>query len=363
MSQAAVPESERRSRLEGWLAERLGVDRVRVDGLAPPATGLSSETRLFEASWPDIDGPGRLDAVLRAAPTGEGPFPSYDMALQFHVMDRLRRHTRVPVPEVLWLEEDASVLGAPFLVMRRVEGEAPIDFRPSYHAAGFYREASSEGRRRIWQGVVEAIAALHAADWRKLAIPGIPGGAEGEADPGRAPLDYWRDYYLGWLKDTPEEPIHAFDEALAYLECERPTDARTTLVWGDGKLGNVMFSPGGRDPRAPQRVAAVVDWEMATIGDPEMDLASLLISDERAREDAGECLDGTPDEHALIGMYEAATGERVRNFRYAQVFATFWRGCVQLKVMRSMRAQGVALPEEMFTESLPVRTLRRLLDL
>jgi aminoglycoside phosphotransferase (APT) family kinase protein len=363
MSRPVLSESERKTRLEAWLGDRLDAKGVEVEGLAPPPTGMSSETRLFEASWRGEGGVERLDAVLRAAPTGEGPFPSYDMALQFHVMDRVRRHTSVPVPEVVWLEEDPAVLGVPFLVMKRVEGEAPLDFRPSYHAAGFYREASPAHRRGIWQGVIDGIAALHAADWRAMAIPGLPGGASGELDPGAAPLAYWRDYYLGWLKDTPDEPIHAYDEALDYLEGERPADARTTLVWGDGKLGNVMFAPASADPSAPHRVAAIVDWEMATIGDPEMDLASLLISDERAREDAGESLDGTPDEETLVAMYESASGERVLNFHYAQVFATFWRGCVQLKVMRSMRAQGMDIPEAMLTESLPVRTLRRLLDL
>jgi aminoglycoside phosphotransferase (APT) family kinase protein len=363
MVEPLLSEPERKTRLEAWLADRVGADCVTVEGLAPPPTGMSSETWLFEASWRGEAGAERLDAVLRAAPSGEGPFPSYDMALQFHVMDGVRRHTAVPVPEVLWLEEDPAVLGVPFLVMKRVEGEAPLDFRPSYHAAGFYRDASPADRRGIWQGVIDGLAALHAADWQSMAIPGLPGGAPGDPDPGAAPLSYWRDYYLGWLKDTPDEAIHAYDEALAYLEQERPIDARTTLVWGDGKLGNVMFAPAGADPAAPQRVAAIVDWEMATVGDPEMDLASLLISDERAQEDAGECLDGTPDARTLVAMYESASGERVRNFHYAQVFATFWRGCVQLKEMRSMRAQGMDIPEAMLTESLPVRTLRRLLEL
>lgn len=355
--------SERVTVFERWLTERLGTNSVAVSSLEPPATGKSSDTSLFEARWREAGEERRLSGVLRAAPSEEGPFPSYDMALQFHVMDRVRRETRVPVPEVLWLEEDPEVLGTPFLVMRRVEGEAPIDFQPSYHAAGFYRETSAEGRRAIWATLVEALAAIHAPDWRSLGIPGLPGSEPGEVDPGGAPLRYWRDYYLRWLKETPDERIHAYDEALDYLESERPADARTTLVWGDAKLGNVMFRPASADAGAPQRIAAIVDWEMATVGDPEMDLASLLVSDARAQADAGEGLDGTPDEGELVAMYEAASGEPVRNFHYAKVFATFWRGCVQLKVMRSMRAKGFELPEELFTDSLPVRTLRRLLDL
>ena len=357
--------AERSRILADWLAARVGDDGrravdVEIRGLAPPGTGMSSDTQLFEAVW-RVDGcERRLDAVLRAAPSEEGPFPSYDMALQFHVMEGVRRHTACPVPEVLWLEPDPGVLGTPFLVMRRVRGEAPVDFRPSYHAAGFYRDASPTGRRAIWQGVVDAIAALHAADWRKVAIPGLPGAAPGDPDPGGAPLAYWRHYLVGWVKEDPSEVVPAFDEALAFLEHERPRDARTTLVWGDAKLGNAMFAPGPPDER---RVAALVDWEMATLGDPELDLASLLISDLRAREDAGQGLDGTPAEAELVAMYEAASGERVRNLHYALVFAAFWRGAVQLKFMRRLRAQGADLPDSMFTESLPVRTLRRLLAL
>lgn len=363
MSGQGAEGSERARVLEDWLAERIGAGPVSVTGMAPPASGKSSDTNLFEARWREEGGERRLSGVLRAAPTEEGPFPSYDIPLQFHVMDRVAQRTRVPVPEVLWLESDASVLGTPFLVMRRSDGEAPLDFGPSYHAAGFYREMSAEGRRALWTSVVEMLAELHAPEVRSLGIPGLPGCGPEDADPGGAPLAYWRDYYLGWLKSSPDEPIHAYDEALAYLESERPTDARTALVWGDAKLGNVMFAPASEDPSAEQRISAVVDWEMATAGDPEMDLASLLVSDARAQEDAGERLDGTPDESELVGMYEAATGAPVRHFHYAKVFATFWRGCVQLKVMRSMRARGVELPEEIFTESLPVRTLRRLLDL
>jgi aminoglycoside phosphotransferase (APT) family kinase protein len=355
-----------RSRLlADWLAARVEPDGRRaqdlvVHGLAAPGTGMSSDTQLFQAVWRRDGRERRLDAVLRAAPSEEGPFPSYDLALQFHVMDGVRRHTACPVPEVLWHEEDPGVLGTPFLVMRRVEGEAPLDFRPSYQAAGFYRDASPAGRRAMWQGVVDALAALHRADWRNLAIPGLPGSEPGNPDPGGAALAYWRDYYLHWLKDDPAEVVPVFDEALAFLERERPKDARTTIVWGDAKLGNVMFAAGAEGAR---RVAAVVDWEMASLGDPELDLASLLISDQRAQADAGGALEGTPGEGELVAMYEAASGERVRSFHYAQVFAAFWRGAVQTKFMRRMRAQGADLPDSVFTDSLPVRTLRRLLGL
>jgi aminoglycoside phosphotransferase (APT) family kinase protein len=362
---AARDAGERSRILADWLAARVEPDGRRaeglvVHGLAPPASGMSSDTQLFRAAWSRDGRVRRLDAVLRAAPSEAGPFPSYDMVLQFHVMDGVRRHTACPVPEVLWHEEDPDVLGTPFLVMRRVAGEAPLDFRPSYQAAGFYRDASPAGRRLLWRGIVDAVAALHRADWRTLAIPGLPGSAPGDPDPGGAALAYWRDYHLHWLKDDPAEVVPAFDEALTFLERERPQHARTAILWGDAKLGNVMFAPGPPDAR---RVAALVDWEMATLGDPELDLASLWFSDQRAQEEAGGALDGTPDEAELVAMYEAASAERVGNFHYAQIFATFWRGAVQTKFMRRMRAEGAQIPDAPSSDSLPVRTLRRLLGL
>jgi aminoglycoside phosphotransferase (APT) family kinase protein len=103
---------------------------------------------------------------------------------------------------------------------------------------------------------------------------------------------------------------------------------------------------------------------MSTIGDPEMDLASLHLSDLRAQDGAdGAALEGTPSADELVRMYEKASGRSFRDFHYALVFATFWRGAVQLKVMRQMRARGVDIPDALFVDNFPVRTLCRLLRL
>ncbi|MEZ4355145.1 MAG: phosphotransferase, partial [Myxococcota bacterium] len=141
-------------------------------------------------------------------------------------------------------------------------------------------------------------------------------------------------------------------------EQERPKDARLALCWGDAKLGNVLFAPGTRD------VAAVIDWEMATIGDPEADLASLHLSDLRAQDAAGGvALPGTPDVEELIALYERASGLPVQHFHYNLVFATFWRGSVQIAVMRQLRRKGADLADELFVDNFPIRQLRRQLGI
>jgi aminoglycoside phosphotransferase (APT) family kinase protein len=343
-----------RERLLPWIADRMPeATELQLSALREPGAGMSSETRLFTIHWLEAGQARGLEAVLRSAPREDGPFPEYDLGMQFGIMRALGDKTDVPVPEVLWLEEDAKILGVPFLVMKAVEGQAPLDF-PTYHGEGFYADASPDERRRLWSSTVETLARLHEADWQALGLDFVPGGAPGE-DPAHNALRYWRRYLDEWIKDEPEETIPVFDEALDWLERHRPEPERISLCWGDAKLGNVLYRRNSFD------VAAVLDWELATIGDPGPDLASLRISDLRAQESAGRCLEGTPSEEELVALYERASGRRVRDFHYDLVFATFWRGSVALKVMRRMKAQGAEIDDALFENHFPVRYLRELL--
>jgi len=348
-------EIEIRRKLTDWLSTKLPhADALVLSELHKPGAGESSDTQLFTASWQEAGQPRSLDAVLRCAPTEDGPFPEYDLAMQYGVMKALGEHTRVPVPEVLWLEEDAGVLGVPFLTMKAVDAQAPLDF-PPYHGDGFYKDATPDQRRHMWRSTVSALVEQHAADWQKLGLDFVAGGAP-EQDPRTHALGYWRYYLEDWIKQGKRDPAPVFDEALDYLEQNRPDPERIALCWGDAKLGNVLYDRATRD------VAAVIDWELATIGDPGADLASLRVSDLRAQDGAGTCLKGTPDEAELIALYEELSGRPVRNFDYYLIFATFWRGSVALKVMRRMREQGADFDDSMFENHFPVRYLRQLLD-
>jgi len=349
-------------RLVAWLRTRMPDARdLRVSGLRKPGAGMSSDTQLFTIHWRDGARGGaekRLDAVLRCAPRSEGPFPEYDLALQFGIMRQLGAHTDVPVPEVLWQEEDPKWLGVPFLTMKAVAGEPPLDW-PSYHASGFYADRSEAARRTLWTKTIDALAALHGADWRAAGLDFVPGGRPGD-DPERYMLEYWRRYLDEWIKSDRAELIPVYDEALDWLERHRPECPRTALVWGDAKLGNVLYR---LDPRAADavEVAAVIDWEIAMIGDPQVDLASLRISDLRAQQSAGACLAGTPSETELIALYEQATGEKLRNWRWALLYSAFWRGSVTIKVMRRMKAEGHPISDEMLANHFPVPYMRELL--
>jgi aminoglycoside phosphotransferase (APT) family kinase protein len=347
--------SDIRAPLEDWLGQRLPAAReLRISGLRKPGAGESSETQLFELDYEEDGAAKHIDAVLRCAPRAGGPFPEYDLGMQFHVMRVLGEQKSVPVPEVLWLEDDPGVLGVPFLLMRSVEGNAPLDF-PSYQGQGVYHDDSAEQRAHMWNSTIEALACLHEADWKRPLAGIVAGNREGE-DPARQCLHYWRHYLDHFLKDDPGERVPVFDDAMEWLEHEFVEPERLSLCWGDAKLGNVLYAPVTRD------VAAVIDWEMATIGDPEYDLASLHLSDLRAQDGAeGVALPGTPSAEELIALYERHSGRRVRNFHYAMVFATFWRGSVQIAVMRHMRARGVDIDDALFVDNFPTRTLQGLL--
>ena len=136
-----------------WLRAKLpDASELEMSPLEQPgSSGFSNETLLFELRYQQGGERHRDKLVARVQPVGFQAFPSYDLGLQFRTMSLLAP-TNVPVPEMLWLEEDdTSVFGAPFYIMRQVEGRVPSD-NPPYHAAGWLTEASPEERAAIWWG-------------------------------------------------------------------------------------------------------------------------------------------------------------------------------------------------------------------
>ncbi|MGH7822685.1 MAG: phosphotransferase, partial [Candidatus Binatia bacterium] len=131
-------------KLRPWLSARLSNAKdLRIEGAcAPPSTGFSNETLLFDARWSE-DGIERSQGfVARIKATGFQVFPEYDIGRQYRVLEALGP-TDVPVPHVYGFEPDERLLGAPFFVMERIDGEIPPD-APTYHMAGWLTEASPE---------------------------------------------------------------------------------------------------------------------------------------------------------------------------------------------------------------------------
>lgn len=301
--------------LARWLAERLSaeadqVEQVEVAGLRRAGVGQSSEMVLFDATWQAAGTRQVAGFVLRRQPGPDGIFRHPDIVREFRVLDAVRRAALVPVPRVRWLERDPAVLGAPFLVMDRVDGVVPAG-KPSIHSVGWLPTLSPARRRTVWQSAVDTLAAIHAVDWRATHAFLCP---DPTVHPGLTRhLDTIADWYR-WAVRGRAFPIT--DAALRHVLDRRrsvtPTDP--VLLWGDARLGNMMFAEDG------SAVRAVLDWEVATVGPAAVDVAHWLIFDEFATTAGGvDRLDGYPDRRATVDHYRALTGRALPDLDYFEV--------------------------------------------
>ena len=323
------------ARLDAWLAAKMPQAReVHVEGLrSPEASGFSNDTLLGTLTWSEGGAARRRAIVVRIQPTGYQVFPEYDLGLQFKTMQLLAK-TDVPVPNVRWIEEeDRSVLGAPFYVMDAVEGRVPTD-RPPYHVGGWMTEIAPADRAAIWWGGIESIAKIHRLDPIALGF-GFLDKPELGKTPFRQQLAYY-ERYLEWAaRGLPQPTVEA---ALAWLKANEPDDDRRVLVWGDARIGNIIFDG--------VRPAAVIDWEMVTLGSPEEDLAWAIFLDRHHSEGmSAPRLEGFPGYEETIARYEALSGHRVRNLHFWQVFAGFRFGVIMCRLAQQMVHYQV-MPEE-----------------
>jgi aminoglycoside phosphotransferase (APT) family kinase protein len=249
--------------------------------------------------------------VVRVAPTGYTLFPDAAFETQYRVLTGLAEHSAVPVPKVLWYEEDPSVLGAPFFVMEEVKGVVPPD-NPPYHVDGWLKtDATPEVRERIWWGCIDTIAELHRTDPSVLGLSSVLDGLP-------AQLAYYEAFLESVEKD---EAVPTGRKALAWLKENQPGPEESVLCWGDARIGNVMYDEQGNR-------LAVLDWEMVSLGAPAQDFAWAWFLD-RHHSEAMEVprLEGFPSKEATIARYEAAAGRTLENVDYYEVFAGF-RFCV-----------------------------------
>jgi len=327
----------RQAKLQAWLETQLPQSReLSITPLHRASSGFSNETYSFDLHWREEGCERDLALVVRWPPADSPIFPEYDMAMQFRVMQCLEK-SGVPVPKVYWCEEDASVLGGPFYVMERVEGDIPSDLAPSYHGAGTLWETSPESRARPWWAAVDAIAEIHSVDWEPLGLSflSVPSS-------GTDPLDRQIALYEGWLAWSTSEPTPVLRAGFEWVKRHRFEPRRTTLCWGDSKISNLVFRG--------DEVVAVLDWEMAHLGDPEADLAWFLVLDQETCDTYGvPRLAGLPGREETVHYYEQRMGRKVENLLYHEVFA-------------ALRSAVIIFPPDFATDNSAVRKLVELLD-
>jgi aminoglycoside phosphotransferase (APT) family kinase protein len=248
-------------------------------------------------------GDGEREVVLRRPPPPPVPPGGHDVLREARVLQALTG-TDVPVAEVLAVGQPGDVLDVPFYVMRYVPGVVITDTTP----AAF---TSPEDRRGIAEAFVDRLADLHAVDWRARGLDGF----------GRPEAFNQRHLrrIASIVTDEDGEPPPAFAVIQAWLAEHVPAEAGASIVHNDYRIGNVMFAP-----EPPARMLAVLDWELATIGDPLLDIGYVLSSYPRKGEprtptqDLGRALlePGYPQREELAERYAARTGRDLSNLSW-----------------------------------------------
>jgi aminoglycoside phosphotransferase (APT) family kinase protein len=317
------------SGLKKWASQTMD-GPVRVSDISSPGNGMSSETVLF--TMQTSDGTSQ-EYAARHAPLPElvPVFREYDLALQARCMKLARAHTDVPAPDVHWMETDHSWLGGPFLVMPRIHGDAPQDV-PPYVFGGWVADAAPEERARMQRNAVSVLARLHmmtpdTVDLSFLDRPHL----------GSSPLDQQLAHehsYYEWARDGVSFPV--IERAFAWLHEHRPEEVETVFNWGDARIGNMLF----RD----FEVVGVLDWEMATYGPREVDLAWMIFLHRFFQDLAGRYgFDGLPTFMSREGVatdYEELSGRTVRNLEWFEVFAALRFAIVSVRTTTRGIAYG-----------------------
>ena len=333
MALANIDPEELRGSLETWLADRLPGAAVTACDV-PAASGMSNLTVLFSAGWA---GGETGEFVARVAPQGPAVFPTYDLGREAAVMNALAS-VGVATPKVRWVEESSEVLGAPFLVMERAFGRVPADDPPFTAAGWVLDDLTPELRRRMCDASIEAIAAIHAADWKGLGLTGLaPDRGADTATVFDADLAYWHDFY-DWARAGDVNPT--VEAGFAWLAEHRPPDDREpVLLWGDARIGNMLFG----DDLA---VNAVLDWEMVGLGQPEADVAWWLFILRHHTEGIGFPVpEGFPSREDVVATYEKAAGRSLEHLDFYEVWAAVRLAIIMHRAGNLMIELGLLPPD------------------
>lgn len=343
-----------RQALAPWLrALHPDAEKLELSEPAGPSdTGFSSDTLLFEARIQE-GGRERVERlVARLEPRGFNVFPHYDVAAQYRILEILGARSDVPVPRVRWLETDPAVLGVPFYVMDRVEGVVPTD-NPPMHVGGWVPGLSEAERARLWWSGVDVLCRIHRLDPAALGLDFLEAPERGP-DPLAQELARYEHMFAWGLPEPDRYPL--LQRALAWLREAKPEGEPVGLCWGDSRLANMIF----RDLEC----VAVLDWEMALLANPLLDLAWWITADRCFSEGLGvPRLAGLPGWEATVERWCERTGRSADHLGYYQVLALARFAVIMARIGLQMKHYGI-LPQDadMDVHNLASTTLARVLD-
>lgn len=336
MPNLTVPVSE--ERLQQWLRDVFG-DQGTTRILEQVHNGSSNITLFIEHNGQDL--------VLRMPPRGELLPTSHDVSREYKYLTALTG-SDIPVPRPLAFCDDPDVLGSPFYIMERLQGR-PLQ-------AGIPPALNTiEGRRAVGEAAIDVLARLHAFDWRGHDLPGRPGGYL------ERQIKRWETQLS--LTESASR-LEGIEQVAQWLRQHLPEDSKTTIVHGDYGLHNMILSSD-----LPVRVIGVLDWEMATLGDPLADLVWFVRDwgNENSRNPANQitCMEGALSRDEMIARYEEKSGTRLVHRKFYEVLSA-WKGTVIWEGLYDQYLKGNAANPQVarFEKEVPEmwRRLQQMID-
>lgn len=287
-----------------------GLDMARFaawfDGACPGEIGGPLRGRVIAGGRSNLTyevTDGSRSWVVRRPPLGHVLATAHDMGREYRVISALR-DTGVPVPRAYALCTDPGVTGAPFYVMSRADGVP-------YRAADQLAVLGATRVRAIGDRLIATLATLHA----------VSPAAVGLGDFGR-PDGFLARQVRRWKKQldaSRSRPIEGIDELHAVLAASPPDGTPPAIVHGDYRLDNVLIGPD-------DKIAAVVDWEMATLGDPLTDVGLLVVyqrTGSLGHGPMGSAAPGYPSEAEVLAAYAARSGRDLADLGFYIALASF----------------------------------------
>jgi aminoglycoside phosphotransferase (APT) family kinase protein len=307
--------------LATWLAPKMpAASSLRINSLSyPKGAGQSHETILFDAHWDEHGAACAQGMVVRIKPVGFTIFPDTLFEEQYALMKVLHEGNYVRVAKPMWLEADATVLGAPFFVMERVTGRVPVSI-PPYGQSGWVVEATPAQRRKMWESGVRQLAACQTVPLAE--VPFLAG--PDHARDGLA--QEWDKFarFVDWNAQLPAGLVLA--KGLARLKNLWPDNQPEGLVWGDARLGNIMFDDNFE-------VVAVMDWEQPSMGGALNDLAWwITLSDLHHTLPDGSWLEGMGTRTETIALWEELTGLSAQDVEWYEDFTRLKMSCLSARM-------------------------------
>jgi aminoglycoside phosphotransferase (APT) family kinase protein len=344
--------------LTAWLTSKLpAAQDVAVTDLAiPQSAGMSMTTILFNANWTEQGAAVRLALVARVAPSEPGVFMDPDLEKEFNLMKILGENTSLALPKARWYEGDRSILGAEFLVVDRAYGDVPAD-DPPYVVEGWVLDLEPGTRGALYDRAVEVVNTVQATDWQALGLHTLLDKPQYGATGLDQQIGYWEAFY-GWAsRDGRSSPT--VEAALEWAKANRPEGESLTLNWGDARIGNIIYNVKDLG------VEAVLDWEMATIASPEMELGWLILLVRYYSEGIGLPIpEGLPTGAELVAAWEEATGRTARHVAYYEAFAALRMSILMVRAGNMLIEAGAFPPDHPMPISNPAsQILATLLNL